>query len=155
MAEAYWAAERLDEAEPLACDLIEQWGGRRSREVAACHHLLGSIAEKRRDVDAALGHYEKAHRIDGAAGTTLAALGRLYMTSGDMEAARRIYRSMLLQSPQPEWGVTRAGVFAQLGRIHDALGEKAKARTMFERGLEVDPEDTALQEALDALDQDA
>jgi hypothetical protein len=55
---------------------------------------------------------------------------------------------MLLQNLDPSLGVTKADVYLQLGQIHAQLGEGPKAKGMYERGLELDPQHARLREAL-------
>lgn len=152
LAQAYCEAERLDEAEPLLLALVEAAGTKRSKELARYEHLLGVVAERRGDPDGAREHFEKAYRIDSTNGPTLVSLGRVYVGQNDWDAARRIYRSMLLQNPKADWGITRAEIFGALGKVHAALGENPKARAMLERGLEIEPDNAVLRDALDALD---
>ncbi|PID38647.1 MAG: hypothetical protein CSA65_04890 [Proteobacteria bacterium] len=151
LAEAYCSADRLDDAEPILGELVDAAGNRRSKELARYLQLLGVVAERRGDIEAARGQYEKAYRIDSTSGPTLVALGRVYMQQNDWQNARRIYRSMLLQNPKNDWGISRADIFGALGKIHAALGENAKAKSMLERGLEIEPDNAALKETLDAL----
>jgi len=152
LAEAYCRAERLEDAEPLLASLVEDAGNRRNKDVARYHQLLGLVSERRRDLEQARERYDKAYRMDSSAGATLGGLGRVYVALQDWQAARRIYRSMLLQNPKSDWEITKAEIFGQLGRIHTALGELAKARSMLERGLEIEPGNQVLKDALEALD---
>jgi tetratricopeptide (TPR) repeat protein len=152
LAEAYCGADRLDDAEPILAALVEASGNRRSKELARYLQLLGVVAERRSDLEAARGQYEKSYRIDSTSGPTLVALGRVYSELNDWQNARRIYRSMLLQNPKDDWGISRAEIFGNLGKIHAALGETAKAKSMLERGLEIEPDNATLRDTLDALD---
>jgi tetratricopeptide (TPR) repeat protein len=151
LADAYYAADQLSRAEPLLQRLIELSGSRRRKEAAKYVHRLGAIAEKRGEIEAAREHYDKAYRMDSTNIPTLVALGQIYFQQQDWDSARRIYRSMLLQNLDESAGITKADVFFHLGQVHAALGEGAKAKSMFERGLEVDPAHAALTEALEAL----
>jgi hypothetical protein len=47
-------------------------------------------------------------------------------------------RALLLQRLEGQSPITKAEVFYALGRVHDALGEKPKARQMLERALQTD-----------------
>jgi tetratricopeptide (TPR) repeat protein len=67
----------------------------------------------------------------------------------DAESARRYLRTLLLQSfDEKAAGITKAEVYLALGNLHREAGENAKARNMFERGLEMDPRNEALKQAL-------
>jgi golgin subfamily B member 1 len=152
LADMYYEAGRTGDAEPLYRDLIARLGkGRRVKEQARFFYRLGAVAEKNGDLPGALKHYDEAYRIDTAHTATLAALGRVYFDQQDWEKARRIYRSMLLQSLDAAAGVTKADVYLKLGLIHARLGETPKAKNMYERGLEVDPGHAGLKDALATL----
>jgi tetratricopeptide (TPR) repeat protein len=75
-------------------------------------------------------------------------LGRLYFAGKDWEKARKIYQSLVLQNIDAEAGVSKGEVYWALGKIHLELGQPPKAKSMFQRGLEVDPGNVALKEAL-------
>jgi tetratricopeptide (TPR) repeat protein len=56
---------------------------------------------------------------------------------------------LLLQSfDEKAAGITKAEVYLALGNLHREAGENPKARNMFERGLETDPKNEALKQAL-------
>jgi tetratricopeptide (TPR) repeat protein len=65
-------------------------------------------------------------------------LGELAFEVDDMKKAQQMYRALLLQRLEPSSPITKAEVFYALGRVHDALGEKPKARQMLERALQTD-----------------
>ena len=48
-------------------------------------------------------------------------------------------------------GVTKAEVYWALGVIHVELGEAPKAKGMFQRGLELEPDNATLRDALARL----
>jgi tetratricopeptide (TPR) repeat protein len=149
LADLYFAAGRLREALPLYKALVERTGrGRRTKELGRYHFRLGAIAERQGDVHTALEQYNAAYKVDAGHLPTLIALGKLYMQQARWEEARRIYRSMLLQNPDPSVGVTRADVYLYLGEIHEKLGEGPKAVGMYERGLELDPNHQGLLMAM-------
>jgi tetratricopeptide (TPR) repeat protein len=151
LADGYYAADRLDEAEPILEHLIELAGNKRRKAMARYVHRLGAIAEKRGDVESARERYDKAYKMDSTNGPTLVALGRIYEQQEDWTSARRIYRSMLLQNMDEKSGITKADVFYHLGLIHAAMDERHKAKSMFERGLEVDPDHAQLLAALEEI----
>jgi tetratricopeptide (TPR) repeat protein len=81
----------------------------------------------------------------------MAGLGRIYVAREAWEKARRVYRSLVLQNLDDDAGISKAQVYYNLGRIHVALGEPSKAKGMFQRGLEIEPQNPELLRALDAL----
>jgi tetratricopeptide (TPR) repeat protein len=153
LAEALTAAGRSDDAARILERLVEQLTkARRGKEVAKHLQRLGGIAEAKGDRLGALERYTAAYKLDPGHAGTLAALGRLALTQKDLEGARRYYRSLLLQNfDEKTAGITKAGVYLALGRIHLDAGEDAKARNMFERGLEADPKSEDLKTALAAV----
>ena len=148
LVDAYYAADDLDRAEPLIKQLIEVAGTKRRKDLARYVHRLGAIFEKRGDTAGAREHYDKAYRMDSTNTPTLVALGRIHMQEQDWDSARRVYRSLLLQNLDQHSGITKADLFYNLGQVHAALGETAKARNMYERGLEADASHPGLQAAL-------
>ena len=82
----------------------------------------------------------------------MAALGRLAFRGGDLDSARKYYRSLLLQNFDPATaGVSKAEVYLMLGRMHVLANELPKARNMFERGLEIEPQNIDIKAALNGL----
>ena len=152
LADLYFAAGRLDEAAPiydrLAQDAKE---GRRMKDVARFRQRQGGILEARGDRPAALAAYEEALRVNPTDVSTMTGLGRLYFAGEDWEKARRIYQSLVLQNIEPDAGVTKGEVYWALGKIHIALGQPPKAKSMFQRGLEIEPHNPKLKEALSSL----
>ena len=92
-----------------------------------------------------------ANQIDPTQVPTLVALANLASAQNDSENARKYYRTLLLQSfDEKAAGITKPEVYLALGNLHREAGENAKARNMFERGLETDPKNEALKQALAA-----
>ena len=81
----------------------------------------------------------------------MAGLGRLYIDAENWDKARRVYRSMVLQNLDPSVGITKAEVFYNLGYIHAQLGEDRKAKNMFQRGLELEPDNEKLKAGLESM----
>jgi len=153
LAEALIAAGRGDEATRLIGEIIAELGkARRGKEAARWHTRLGTIAEARGDTEAASAAFNAAYKLDPSHPATIAALGRLAYRRSDFEAARKFYRSLLLQNfEESTAGVSKAEVYLMLGRMHVLANELPKARNMFERGLEVDPRNVDLKAALAGL----
>ena len=113
---------------------------------------LGTIAEARGDTEGAAASFNAAYKLDPSHPATIAALGRLAYRSSDFDAARKFYRSLLLQNFDDKTaGVSKAEVYLMLGRMHVLANEPSKARNMFERGLEIDPKNVDLKAALGGL----
>lgn len=152
LADLYLLAGRAAEAEPLLARLLEKArAARRTKDVARYQQRLGVLREATGDAAGALAAYEEAYRLDPTAGATMVGLGRIYFAQAEWEKARRVYRSMLLQNLDPSVGVTKADVYLQLGLIHERLGEAPKAKSMYEKGLELDPRHEGLRQAMARL----
>ncbi|HTJ43734.1 MAG TPA: tetratricopeptide repeat protein [Kofleriaceae bacterium] len=152
LADLYFAAGMLDRAAPLYDKLAEDAkAARRMKEVAKYRQRQGGILEARGELPGALAAYEEAFRVNPTDVPTMAGLGRIYMGQRDWEKARRVYRSLVLQNIDPEAGVTKADVYFALGVIHVELGEAPKAKGMFQRGLELEPGNDKLKQALAQL----
>ena len=153
LADLHFAAGRFEAARPLYAALLAAavQQKKRGREVARLHCRLGEIAERAGDEEAALAAFSDAQRIDAGHAATLVAVGRLLRKKGDWEAARKTYRSLLLQNLDADAGITKSGVYLALGEIHERQDEPQKAIGMYERGLELDPPNQALKAALSRL----
>jgi tetratricopeptide (TPR) repeat protein len=152
LADLYFVTGRLDEAAPIYDRLAEDAkAGRRMKDVARFRQRQGGILEARGDRAGALTAYEEALRVNPTDVTTMTGLGRLYFAAEDWEKARKIYQSLVLQNVDPDAGVTKAEVYWALGKIHLKLGQPPKARSMFQRGLEIEPQNPKLREALSSL----
>jgi tetratricopeptide (TPR) repeat protein len=144
------ACGRVDEGEFALGQLVEQLGkAKRQKDVARLQWMLGGFAEGRGDLAAAKQRYTAAYQIDPTQAGVLGALSRLSIRQHDAESARRFLRTLLLQSfDEKAAGITKAEVYLELGNLHRQAGENPKARNMFERGLETDPKNEALKQAL-------
>jgi tetratricopeptide (TPR) repeat protein len=152
LADLYFATGRLDEAAPIYDRLADDAkAARRMKDVARFRQRQGGILEARGDRAGALGAYEEALRVNPTDVTTMTGLGRLYFAAEDWEKARKIYQSLVLQNVDADAGVTKAEVYWALGKIHLQLGQPPKARSMFQRGLEIEPHNPKLKEALSSL----
>ncbi len=152
LADLYFAAGEVERAVPIYEQLAE--AAKRSRQmkrVALYRQRLGGIFEARGDADQALAAYEEAFRVNPTDVATMSGLGRIYLARELWEKARRVYRSMVLQNLDPESGITKAQVYFNLGRIHMALEQPKKAKGMFQRGLELEPENPDILAALQSL----
>ncbi len=152
LADLYFVTGRLDEAAPIYDKLAEDAkAGRRMKDVARFRQRQGGILEARGDRPGALTAYEEALRVNPTDVTTMTGLGRLYFAAEDWEKARKIYQSLVLQNVDADAGVTKAEVYWALGKIHLQLGQPPKAKSMFQRGLEIEPHNPKLKEALSSL----
>ncbi|MCX5745560.1 MAG: tetratricopeptide repeat protein, partial [Proteobacteria bacterium] len=149
LADLYFATNRLDEAAPIYDKLAEDAkANRRMKDVARFRQRQGGILEARGDRPGALVAYEEALRVNPTDVVTMSGLGRLYFAVEDWEKARKIYQSLVLQNIDADAGITKADVYWALGTIHVKLGQAPKAKSMFQRGLELEPQNQRLRDAL-------
>ena len=152
LADLYVAAGQLDRAAPIVEKLADEArAGKRMKDVARYRQRQGTILEAKGDAAGAMAAYEDAFKIAPTDVPTMAGLGRLAMATRDWEKARRVYRALVLQNLDDNAGVTKAGVYLALGQIHAELGEGPKAKGMFQRGLELEPTNQQLKDALARL----
>ncbi|HEU4612270.1 MAG TPA: tetratricopeptide repeat protein, partial [Kofleriaceae bacterium] len=152
LADLYFAAGRLDEAAPIYDRLAkEAKAARRMKDVAKYRQRQGGILQARGDKRGALAAYEEALRVNPTDVITMTGLGRMYFEEGDWEKARKIYQSLVLQNIDADVGMTKGEVYWALGKIHIELGQSPKAKSMFQRGLEIEPGNQKLREALSSL----
>jgi tetratricopeptide (TPR) repeat protein len=152
LADMYFATDRLDEAAPIYDKLAEDAkAARRMKDVARFRQRQGGILQKRGDQAGALAAYEEALRISPGEVGTMTSLGQLYLDAKEWEKARKIYQSLVLQNMDADAGVTKAEVYWALGTIHLQLGQPPKAKQMFQRGLEIEPQNQKLKDALASL----
>ncbi|HKE15362.1 MAG TPA: tetratricopeptide repeat protein [Kofleriaceae bacterium] len=152
LADLYVAAGRGRDAAPLYERLAEDAKKARTmKDVARYRQKLGHIYQVSGDGEHALVAYEEAFRIDPTSVATMIGLGRLYVDRREWEKARRVYRSLVLQNVDPSVGMSKAEVYYWLGVIHVELGEKDKAKGMFQRALEIEPNNPTVRQALSSL----
>ncbi len=152
LADLYFATNRLDEAAPIYDKLAEEAKrARRMKDVARFRQRQGGILEARGDRAGALAAYEEALRINPGDVSTMTSLAKLYLAAEDWEKARKIYQSLVLQNIDSDSGVTKGEVYWALGKIHLHLGQPPKAKSMFQRGLEIEPQNQKLKDALQSL----
>ena len=152
LADLYFATNRLDEAAPIYDKLADEAkAARRMKDVARFRQRQGGILEARGDRPGALTAYEEALRINPGDVSTMTSLAKLYLAAEDWEKARKIYQSLVLQNIDADAGVTKGEVYWALGKIHLQLGQPPKAKSMFQRGLEIEPQNQKLKDALQSL----
>ena len=153
LADALVGSGRIDDAARIMAELVAELTKlRRGKDAARWHTRLGMLSEARGDLKGAADSFGAAYKLDPSHPATVAALGRLAFRAGDLDNSRKYYRSLLLQNfDEKTAGVSKAEVYLMLGRMHVLANEIPKARNMFERGLETDPKNELLKQALAQL----
>jgi tetratricopeptide (TPR) repeat protein len=117
---------------------VDSYGGRRSKELGEIHRRLAAAYRAQGNNAEAFKELDQAFRIEPGNVSILKELGELAFELDDLKKAQQMYRALLLQRLEGQSPITKAEVFYALGRVHDALGERPKARQMLERALQTD-----------------
>ncbi len=150
--DAWFAAGRYDEAEPVLARIIERLKAeRRLKELFTYNFRMGCVAEERGDVDAALASYTSCFEYDATYLPNLFRLGKLHFRREEWDKALKIFQAMLLHQMKIESNAQRVEIFYHLGVVRLRLGDDRKARDMFTRALGYDPEHALTKRALEEL----
>jgi len=140
LCDAVSLAGRGTEAVQVLEKIVQSFGGKRSKELGEIHRRLANAYLAMGQKEQALAELDKAFRIEPGNIFVLRQLGDVAMESGDMAKAQQMFRALLLQRLDGQAPITKAQVFCRLGQIHQALGEGPKAKQMFERAIQADPQ---------------
>jgi tetratricopeptide (TPR) repeat protein len=132
------ASGRSREAAEALQRIVDSYGGRRSKELGEIHRRLAAAYRAQGNNADAFKELDQAFRIEPGNVSILKELGELAFELDDLKKAQQMYRALLLQRLEGQSPITKAEVFYALGRVHDKLGEKPKARQMLERALQTD-----------------
>jgi tetratricopeptide (TPR) repeat protein len=132
------ASGRSAEAAETLQRIVDSYGGRRSKELGEIHRRLAAAYRAQGNKADAFKELDQAFRIEPGNVSILKELGELAFELDDLKKAQQMYRALLLQRLEGHSPITKAEVFYALGRVHDKLGEKPKARQMLERALQTD-----------------
>lgn len=150
--EAYFAAGRHADAEPVLVSIIEQLkAARRYKELFTYNYRMGCVAEERGDEDLALQYFTECFEYDATYVPNLVKLGHLHYRRQDWDQALKIFQTVLLHQMKLD-KAGRVDVFYHLGQVRLALGDDRKAKDMFRRALGLDSEHAPSKQALDQLD---
>lgn len=151
LCDAYSACGRGAEAAGVLEKVVESFGGKRSKELGDIHRRLATAYLSNQQQDKALEELEKAFRIEPGNIHVLTQLGEVALAAGDMKKAQQMFRALLLQRLDEGAPISKAQVFLRLGQIHEKLGEGPKARQMYERAVQTDPNFEEAKRALQTL----
>ncbi len=138
--DAWIAAGRLEEAEPLLERTIESLkGSRRVKELNAYQFRLGCLREKRGDDAGALKLFMACFESDATDVKLLLRLGKLHCRAENWADALKVLQTALLHQMKldPE---SRVELFYHLGRARMATGDQRRAKDMFDRALRLKPD---------------
>lgn len=154
-------ANRLDDAQRLADELIASFGRRRSPQRAAAHVQLARVARAQGDIPRALDELEQAASMDPGNPRVLRTLAEMAREGRQLDRSERAYRALLLQVKRNPWRDQPGPVDERIGPVEVLyeLSTLAKHRDdtlasteLIESALEAlaldDSEGPALQAAL-------
>ena len=147
--DAYSSAGRADDAIHALEQIVESYGGRRSKELADIHRRIANACLARGESERALTELDRAFRIQPGNLQVLNQLGRLSLENNDLKKAQQMFRALLLQKLGDDAPITKAEVFMFLGQVHAGLGEKAKAVQNLESAIRTDPDLERAKELLE------
>ncbi len=122
-------------------------GKRRLKELPPYAFELGRIFEGRGEVDKAIQYYRMCHEHDAGNVPNALALGRLYLGREEYEKALRVYQPLMVRLDSLKAPV-RVEVLLALAHIHEARGDKKKARQYVLRVLAEEPDNADAQALL-------
>ncbi|MBN2529408.1 MAG: tetratricopeptide repeat protein [Deltaproteobacteria bacterium] len=152
LSEAYIDAGRSADAIPVIENLIdaETDGGRkRSKKAAVYHQKLAKALMAQGDGDRALEHLEAAYKMDISNIEVLVTLGKLHYERDDLDKAVKLFRALLLQRFDKAAGLTKADIYYYVGDIQLKQGDPKKAKGMFRRGLDENPDHEGCKEGVE------
>ena len=155
LAELYYRAENWAALSPLIEMLVRKVGAGHPdpRELGELYYRAARTAEALGDHHKALGHYKAAHDIDSSHLPTLIGRADLLFKLADHDAAGKAYWAILIQNDDRRTDADAVRIYHRLGLVRQALGERRKALSMFEKALEIDPTHRATYEAVIDLHQ--
>lgn len=151
LCDAYSSSGRAEESVRVLEQIVESYGGRRSKELADIHRRLAAAFQASGQLARAVEELDKAFRIEPGNVHVLSALGKMSLEVDDLKRAQQMFRALLLQKLEGDSPMTKAEVFYYLGLVHHRLDEKPKAVQMLERAIQTDPELSVAQELLAQL----
>jgi len=101
-------------------------------ELATAHYNLGRVLQSQGQVEAALQHYQQAIAIDPRSIEALSNLGNLLMQQQRVEEAIGYYQKAIAIHPH-------AGIYLNLGKATEALGNREGAIALYHRALQLNP----------------
>lgn len=151
LCDAYSASGRGREAAAVLERVVESYGGKRTKDLADIHRRLGEAYLADGDAPRALTELDKAFRIEPGNVQVLVKLGDVAFQTGDFKKAQQMFRALLLQRLEEGAPITKAEVFYKIGETHLRLDEKPKAKQMYERAVQADPDHAPSRARLEEL----
>lgn len=148
LAEEYVAKERWEDAYPLLDALVKRSGKRPTDEQHRLAFMLGDVALRLEQHEAAIKALGKANQIDPQHLPTLLKLADAYYRAKDWEKAFKYYQMLLVQHRDALGRDEITDVFYKLGVVKREQGDRRKAINMFDKALEEDAQHRPTLEAM-------
>lgn len=151
LADTLSRADRHAESSQVLKDQVGRYGARRPKERAMVHFALARELLALDDKTGALEELQAASRIDPARAEILSLSGRLSMDLGDLDAAEKTFRSLLLVLGRSSAtvGVSRVEALLDLSDIalrrEDAVRASEYVESAFEVAQDVESEALAFE----------
>jgi tetratricopeptide (TPR) repeat protein len=123
----------------------------KKKEVAEPASRLAELYEQMGQAGTAIELHKLAYGINPANPTTLSRYAKFLYNAKEIAEASKMFRSLLLVRLGPEAPITKAEIYLYLGNLSllETPPNKHRALEMFKRGLEFEPENAALKEAIE------
>lgn len=133
-------AGRLDEAREILQALLGQFGRRRSPERASVHYQLARVAHAAGNVAEAMEELDTARKMDMSHPGILRMAGRMAAESGQLDAAEKAYRALLLVVRRQDPGaddikVGASVVLYELSLLATAQSDHAQSKELLETAM--------------------
>jgi tetratricopeptide (TPR) repeat protein len=138
LVDVYIEAERWDDAERLLDMLVRLGGKRAPAEMQPLQRKLGSVADKRGDLDKALKAFQAAYEMDTSHLPTLLGLADVLFRREEWDKAFKLYQMVLVHHRDKRGKDEIVEIFYRLGHIKAQVKERRKALNMFDKALEID-----------------
>lgn len=148
LAEEYAKAERWQDAYPLLDMLVKRSGKRENDEQHRLAFMLGDVALRLGQHEAAIKALGKAYQLDQQHLPTLLKLSEAYYAAQDWEKAFKYYQMLLVHHRDSLGRDEITDVFYKLGVVKREQGDRRKALNMFDKALEEDPHHRPTLEAM-------
>ncbi len=148
LADEYVKTERWQDAYPLLDMLVKRSGKRDTSEQHRLAFMLGDVALRLEQHEAAIKALGKAYQIDQQHLPTLLKLAEAYYGAKDWEKAFKYYQMLLVHHRDSLGRDEITDVFYKLGVVKREQGDRRKALNMFDKALEEDPHHRPTLEAM-------
>lgn len=126
---------------------------RRTKDAALCLCRLGDVAARSGQRPTAKEKYKQAYNKNPADPEILASYGLFLLEERETTEAAKLFRAMLLFPSGAQVKLPKAEIYLYLGVLCSMEDNPQKALEMIKRGIELEPENIKLKEALSQLQQ--